>query len=105
MGFERGQPSQDFGPTIGDGKVMTIIHVEPIGGVRKRGSITSLGAGSRRKIAIIILREGGIDKSIISWGIGVMEGLGDEARMRRPFSVTALGDIVEDRLMRCGGVR
>jgi len=67
---------------------MTVIHVETTGGVRKRGSITILGAGSRRKIAIIILREGGIDKSIISWGIGVMEGLGDEARMRRPFSVT-----------------
>jgi len=88
VGFERRQPSQDFGPTIGDGKVMTVIHVEAIGSVRKRGSITILGAGSRRKIAIIILRDGGVDKSIISWGIGVMEGLGDEARMRGLFSVT-----------------
>jgi len=39
----------------------------------KRGCITILGAGSRRKIAIIILLDGGIDKSIISWGVGVMD--------------------------------
>jgi len=67
---------------------MTVIHVETIGGLRKRSSITIVGAGSREKIAIIISKDGGVDKSIISWGIGVMEGLGDEARMRKPFSVT-----------------
>jgi len=35
-----------------------------------------------------------------------MEGLGDEARMRRPFSVTRSWGwgILEDRLMRCSGV-
>jgi len=66
---------------------MAVIHVETVGGVRKRGSIMIVGAGSREKIAIIISRDGGVDKSIISRGIGVMKGLGDEARMRRPFSV------------------
>ena len=85
MGFERGQPSQDFGPIIGDGKAMTVIHAETIGGVRKRGSITILGAGSRRKIAIIILRDGGVDKGIISWGIEVMEGLDEETFFCRPL--------------------
>ena len=80
MGLERRQPSQDFGPIIGDRRVMTVIHVGTIGVVGERDCITIPEAGGiKKKIAIIILRVGGVDRNIISWGIGVMEGLGNEA--------------------------
>jgi len=59
---------------------MTIRHVETTGAEGERDSITIPAAGSIKKIVIVNLRiSGDVDKNIISWGIGVMEGLGDEA--------------------------
>jgi len=74
MGFERRQPSQDFGPLIGGGEVMTVVHVETIGAVGRRDSITIPVAGGIEKIANIILRVGGVDINIISLRIMVIEG-------------------------------
>jgi len=75
VGFDRRQPSQDFGPIIGDRKVMTVIHVEDIGAVGKRDGITIPAAGSIENIAITILRVGSVDRNIMSSKIGIMEDL------------------------------
>ena len=75
MGFDRRQPSQDFGPIIGDRKVMTVIHVEDIGAVGKRDGITIPAAGSIENIAITILRVGSVDRNIMSSRTGIMEDL------------------------------
>ena len=85
MGFDRRQPSQDFGPTIGDRKVMTVMHVEAIGAMSKGDGITILAAGSIENIAIVILRVGSVDRNIVSTRIRIMEELGNEGRIWRPI--------------------
>jgi len=84
---------------------MTVIHVETIGAVGERDSITIPEAGGiKKKIAIIILRVGGVDRNIISWGLGLWRDLVTKLGSRDLFLPLALRNIVEGKLMMCGGV-